>query len=68
MSYTTPKPGPYRRIKDGALVQVVGFTPVVGGARVSGMAEVTVKATRLSYVRLENFWKKYEPAAQEVQR
>ncbi|WP_328344907.1 hypothetical protein [Micromonospora sp. NBC_00421] len=56
MSYEIPKPGRYRRIKDGVLVQVLGST---GG---EWNSDVAVKAARLAHVRLENFWKKYEEA------
>ena len=62
MSYTDPAPGRYRRIKDGAIVQVLGSTGT------SGMSDVSVKGARHFYVRLENFWKKYEPAGEETQR
>jgi len=59
MSYASPKPGRYRRIKDGAEVQVFGSTGT------SGIDTVAVKATangsRLTHVRQENFSKKYEP-------
>lgn len=59
MSYSTPEPGRYRRIKDGAAVQVFGCSGV------SALDSVTVKAftkgARTTHVRLENFWRKYEP-------
>jgi hypothetical protein len=59
VSYTPPKPGRYRRIKDGVAVQVLGCTG--DGWR----STVAVQSKRLSHVRLENFWKKYEPIADQ---
>ncbi|MFI2663207.1 hypothetical protein [Micromonospora carbonacea] len=60
MSYLRPEPGSYRRISDGAEVLVFGSTGP------SGIDSVTLKAlakgSRLTHVRLENFWKKYEVA------
>lgn len=55
MTYEMPKPGRYRRVKDGAAVQVIGCT----GSEWIDM--VAVRSPRLSHVRLENFGKKYEP-------
>ncbi|MEU7170379.1 hypothetical protein ABZ949_02660 [Micromonospora tulbaghiae] len=55
MSYEQPKPGRYRRLKDGAEVQVIGST----GSEWNDI--VAVRSPRLSHFRLENFWKKYEP-------
>lgn len=55
MSYQPSANGRYTRIKDGAEVEVTSCT----GS--NGMATVTVQsAHRRSYVRLENFWRKYE--------
>ncbi|MEU8334864.1 hypothetical protein [Micromonospora tulbaghiae] len=56
MPYTQPQPGRYRRLKDGAEVQVIGCT---GG---EWNDSVAVRSPRLTHVRLENFWKKYEAA------
>lgn len=59
MSYTAPRPGRYMREADGAEVTVGRATGT------SGIDTVTVKGTapgsRTSHVRLENFWRKYQP-------
>jgi hypothetical protein len=60
MSHEAPKPGKYRRVKDGATVEVIGCTGT------SWSATVAVQSKRLSHVRLENFWKKYQPAAEQA--
>ncbi|MER7167264.1 hypothetical protein ABT336_14490 [Micromonospora sp. NPDC000207] len=58
MSYVKPKPGRYRRLKDGVEVQVTNCTGTEWNS------EVAVQGARLSHVRLENFWKKYEEVTQ----
>lgn len=55
MSYVMPAPGTYRRLSDGATVEVIGCTGIEWND------EVAVRASRLIHVRLENFWKKYQP-------
>lgn len=60
MTFHIPPNGTYRRIRDGVHVEVVGCT---GNA--SFADTVAVQGDRLSRVRLENFWKKYEPAHTE---
>jgi hypothetical protein len=57
VSYQKPNPGRYRRIKDGVEVQVLGSTGIEWNSTVA------VQGARLSHVRLENFWKKYEEVA-----
>lgn len=57
MSYTIPARGTYRRKRDGVHVEVVGCT-----GNTSFSDTVAIQGDRLWYVRLENFWKKYEPA------
>lgn len=57
--WTEPQPGPYRRKRDGATVQVTGCT-----GNTSFTDTVTVQGAKLSHVRLENFWRKYEPIAE----
>ena len=58
--YTTPEPGPYRRKKDGTNVEVVGCT-----GNTSFTDTVAVQGAKLSHVRLENFWSKYEPIEEQ---
>ena len=61
MSYAMPKPGRYRRIKDRAEVHVYGCT---GTSWIDSVqVRPAVKGGRISHVRLENFWKKYERMA-----
>lgn len=60
MTYRIPPNGTYRRKRDGANVEVVGCT-----GNGSFFDTVAVQGDRLSYVRLENFWTKYEPAHTE---
>ncbi|MFY1686422.1 hypothetical protein [Plantactinospora sp. WMMB782] len=59
MSYVQPDPGRYRRLKDNAEVTVTGCT----GSEWND--SVSVRSPRLTHVRLENFWKKYEPLPAE---
>ncbi|MEU7980529.1 hypothetical protein AB0B63_18595 [Micromonospora sp. NPDC049081] len=60
MSYQQPKPGQYRRIRDNAEVLVFGST---GDSDIDTVAlKATSKGSRLTHVRLENVWKKYEVA------
>lgn len=57
MSYATPEPGRYRRIKDNAEVYVFACT---GSSAMDTVAvRPATKGGRISHVRLENFWKKY---------
>lgn len=58
--YSIPPKGPYRRKSDGVTVEVVGCT-----GNSSFADTVSVQGRKLSHVRLENFWKKYEPIQQE---
>lgn len=60
MPYAIPKPGRYRRKADGVTVQVTGCT-----GNTSFVDTVSVQGVKLSHVRLENFWKKYEPLTEE---
>lgn len=60
MPYMIPKPGPYRRKADGVTVEVTGCT-----GNTSFADTVAVQGAKLSHVRLENFWRKYEPISSE---
>jgi hypothetical protein len=57
--YEMPARGQYRRKKDGAIVTVTGCTGT------SWIDTVSVQGAKLSHVRLENFWRKYEPVSEE---
>jgi hypothetical protein len=52
--YEMPARGQYRRKKDDVTVTVTGCT----GS--SWIDTVSVQGAKLSHVRLENFWRKYE--------
>jgi hypothetical protein len=58
--YTIPESGAYRRKRDGVSVQVIGCT---GNTSFRDVVSVR-SAAKLSHVRLENFWKKYEAIAE----
>lgn len=61
MSYQRPEPGTYVRTSDGAEVQVLGCTGSSWNDSVLCTRHTSAIAKRSWHVRLENFWKKYEP-------
>jgi hypothetical protein len=60
MSYQRPELGPYTRKSDGADVLVLGSTGSEWNDSVL-CSRTTEDGKRTWHVRLENFWKKYEP-------
>jgi hypothetical protein len=56
-----PEPGRYRRVRDGAAVEVIAVSgpDALDSVRVRRIRELATN--RSWHVRLENFWKKYEP-------
>lgn len=63
MSYQRPEPGIYIRKSDGVRVQVSGSTGIEWNDSVTCHTGSDLGGKRTWHVRLENFWKKYEPAA-----
>lgn len=59
MSFEQPKPGIYIRKRDRVEVHVVGATG--GEWNDTVLCRIEGPRRRASHVRMENFWKKYEP-------